>query len=318
VYGNQGIIETKSIMPVISVISPVYKSANSLPELISRLVLSLNSITQDFEIVLVDDRSPDNSWEIVRQLASTETRIKAIRLSRNFGQHYAITAGLDAAGGEWVVVMDCDLQDRPEEIKKLYARALEGYDGVLARRGNRKDGVLKMAGSRIFYRTLGYLTGTYHDETIGNFGIYDRKVIEQVRRLRESIRYFPTMVRWVGFNISTLEVEHEARKEGKSGYNFRKLILLALDIILAYSDRPLRLVLRLGLAVSGLSFLFIIITLYRWWAGEVEVLGYASLIISIWFLAGCMLITLGVVGLYIGKTFEGVKNRPIYIIDERI
>ena len=126
------------------------------------------------------------------------------------------------------------------------------------------------------------------------------------------------MVRWVGFNISTLEVEHEARKEGKSGYNFRKLILLALDIILAYSDRPLRLVLRLGLAVSGLSFLFIIITLYRWWAGEVEVLGYASLIISIWFLAGCMLITLGVVGLYIGKTFEGVKNRPIYIIDERI
>jgi polyisoprenyl-phosphate glycosyltransferase len=213
---------------------------------------------------------------------------------------------------------DLTLQDRPEEISELYNKVLEGYDAVLARRHERKDGFIKRLLSKAFYRTLGYLTGSHQDESIANFGIYHRKVIDQVKNLRESIRYFPTMVRWVGFNITTLNVTHAQRVDGKSNYNLKKLLLLALDIILAYSDRPIRLVIKLGLLIAVLSFVFILITLHNWWTGNIEVLGYASLIISVWFLSGCLLITLGVVGLYVGKTFEGVKNRPIYIVDEEI
>jgi dolichol-phosphate mannosyltransferase len=304
--------------PLVSIISPVYRAESILPELVSRIEHAMNQVTSQFEIILVDDRSPDGSWEVMKGISSQKKFVRSIRLSRNFGQHYAITAGLDHARGEWIIVMDCDLQDRPEEIPKLYAKALEGFDGVLARRTLRRDYFIKRFFSRAFYRTLGYLTGTRHDETVANFGIYHRKVIDQVRRLRESIRYFPTMVQWVGFNITRIDVEHAPRSEGKSNYNLRKLLLLALDIILAYSDRPIRLVIKLGLFIAMVSLLFIGVTLYKWLSGDIEVLGYASLIISTWFLSGCLLVTLGVVGLYVGKTFEGVKQRPIYIIDESV
>jgi polyisoprenyl-phosphate glycosyltransferase len=302
----------------LSIVSPVYNTEDMLDEFVKRITDSVKNVTADFEILLVDDRSSDGSWKKMKELAQQKPYVRAIRLSRNFGQHYAITAGLDYAKGEWVVVMDCDLQDRPEEISELYNKVLEGYDAVLARRHERKDGFIKRLLSKAFYRTLGYLTGSHQDESIANFGIYHRKVIDQVKNLRESIRYFPTMVRWVGFNITTLNVTHAQRVDGKSNYNLKKLLLLALDIILAYSDRPIRLVIKLGLLIAVLSFVFILITLHNWWTGNIEVLGYASLIISVWFLSGCLLITLGVVGLYVGKTFEGVKNRPIYIVDEEI
>ena len=303
---------------LISVVSPVYRAEKVLDELVARIENSVRQITDNFEIILVDDRSPDNSWAKMKAISAANPFVLSIRLSRNFGQHYAITAGLDQAQGEWVVVMDCDLQDQPEEIPSLYAKAQEGYEGVLARRHERKDGLLKRFFSKMFYRTLGYLTGSAQDESIANFGIYHYKLIDEVKRLRESIRYFPTMVRWVGFNVTTINVEHASRSEGKSNYNMRKLLLLALDIILAYSDRPIRIMIKLGLFIAAASFVFILITLFNWWRGDIEVLGYASLIISIWFLSGCLLVTLGVVGLYVGKTFEGVKNRPIYIIDESV
>ena len=304
--------------PLISVVSPVFRAENSLHELVGRLEQALSKISSHYEIILVDDRSPDNSWTVMKEIAIQRSQVKSIRLSRNFGQHYAITAGLDHANGKWIVVMDCDLQDQPEEIPKLYSKVLEGFDGVLARRASRKDSFFKRFASKAFYRTLGYLTGTQHDETVGNFGIYHKKVIDEVRQLRESIRYFPTMVRWVGFNITSIDVEHAGRSEGKSNYNLRKLMLLALDIILAYSDRPIRLTIKLGMTIALTSFIFILITMYKWLHGEIEVLGYASIIISIWFLSGCLLVTLGIVGLYVGKTFEGVKQRPIYIIDESV
>lgn len=304
--------------PKISIISPVYRAEASLDELVRRVELSVGGLTNSFELILVDDRSPDESWIKMKQIAAEKSFVRCIRLSRNFGQHYAITAGLDHAHGEWVVVMDCDLQDRPEEIPLLYKKAQDGYQVVLARRYERKDGFLKRVFSKIFYRTLGYLTGTKQDESVANFGIYHSKVINEVSRLRESIRYFPTMVRWVGFNVVSINVEHAERTEGKSNYNFRKLMLLALDIILAYSDRPIRLLIKVGLFISLISMMFIFYTIYQWWQGDIEVLGYASLIISIWFLSGCILVMLGVVGLYVGKTFEGVKNRPIYIVDEEI
>lgn len=250
------------------------------------------------------------------EVAKSNPQLKGFKLSRNFGQHYAITAGLDQAKGEWIVVMDCDLQDQPEEIPNLYQKALEGYDAVLARRANRQDGLLKKLSSRLFYRTLAYLTGSHQDETIANFGIYHKKVIAQITQMRESIRYFPTMVRWVGFKQTTLDVAHAPNEERGSSYNFRRLFNLALDIMLAYSDKPIRLTVKLGLIVALTGFIFAIYTLFRYLQGEIIVAGYASLIISLWLLSGFILITLGMVGLYIGKTFEGVKQRPIYIIGQ--
>jgi len=236
-------------MPLISIVSPVYLGETLVPVLVERTRNELNTITSDFEIILVEDGSPDSGkgWEAIKKEAATDNRVKGIKLSRNFGQHYAITAGLDAACGHWVVVMDCDLQDKPSEIKKLYAKALEGFDIVLARREVRQDKGAKKFFSRQFYRMLGYLTGTKQDPTIANFGIYNIKVIEAIRSMREPIRYFPTMVRWVGFSNISINVEHGAREVGVTTYNFKKLMRLAMDIMLANSEKPIRLTIKLGL-----------------------------------------------------------------------
>lgn len=302
---------------VISIVSPVYKAEKLLDELIRRIQLSLEVITPHYEIILVDDRGPDNSWQVIAAHAARDPRVRGVRLSRNFGQHKAITVGLEQARGEWIVVMDCDLQDQPEEIAKLYAYAkVENYDLVFARRIERQDSWFKRAGSRWFYQTLSYLTDTKQDPTIANFGIYHRKVINAVLAMRESIRYFPTMVRWVGFRAGGLAVAHAERPEGSSSYNISRLLNLALDIILAYSDKPLRLAVKLGLFISALALVFVLITLTRYLLGRIWEPGYTSIILSLWFFAGLGLSVLGMVGLYVGKTFEQVKNRPIYLIDE--
>lgn len=301
---------------LLSIISPVYRAENTLDQLVSRIQACIPE--GEFEIILVDDASPDNSWHKIEQLAEVHSEIRGIKLSRNFGQHYAITAGLDAAKGDWVVVMDCDLQDRPEEIPNLLAKAQEGFDVVLARRLDRQDNFFKRLSSKIFYKTLAWLTGSEQDETIGNFGLYHKKVIAEIIKMRESIRYFPTMVKWVGFKQTTMDVVHAGREEGNSNYNFKRLFNLALDIMLAYSDKPIRLVVKVGMLVALSGFVFAIYNLYKYLSGEIIVAGYASLIISIWVLTGILLVTLGMVGLYVGKTFEGVKNRPIYIIEKEI
>lgn len=302
--------------PFISVVSPVYRAEKLIKPLVDRLTTVLEQITPTFEIILVDDCGPDNSWDRIVEQSARDPRIKGVKLSRNFGQHYAITAGLDTCQGDWVVVMDCDLQDQPEEILKLYRKAIEGYDVVLARRYDRRDNFLKKLSSKLFYNSLGYLTGSKQDNTIANFGIYSRRVINAICTLRESIRYFPTMVKWVGFKSTAINIEHAERTEGKSSYNLKRLLNLALDIILAYSDKPLRITIKIGVFISFLSFLAALYMLYRALIGKVEVSGYASLIVSIWFLSGLIISILGIVGLYIGKIFEGVKARPVYIISE--
>ncbi len=304
--------------PYLSIVSPVYRAENLIDELVQRIQASVGPLTENYEIILVDDRGPDDSWGRIVAQAARDPRIRGFRLSRNFGQHKAITAGLEQARGEWVVVMDCDLQDQPEEIPGLYHTALtEGYDLVFARRIERQDSWLKRFGSRAFYRVLSYLTETKQDPAIANFGIYHRKVVAAVLTMRESIRYFPTMVRWVGFRAGGRAVAHAERPEGSSSYTLRRLINLALDIILAYSDKPLRLTVKLGLAISVGAFGFIVVTLVRYLLGHAWETGYISLIVSIWFFAGLTLSVLGMVGLYIGKTFEQVKNRPIYLVDTR-
>lgn len=301
---------------MISVVIPVFQAEAFLGELVERLERVLLSISTDYEILLIDDGSVDRSWEQIELLSESCASVKGIKLSRNFGQHYAITAGLDQAQGEWIVVMDCDLQDKPEEIQRLLHHARRGYDIVLARRTDRKDPFIKRLASKAFYRTLAYLTGSHQDETIANFGIYHQKVIGEIVKMRESIRYFPTMVKWVGFRQTTIDIDHGARTKGSSNYNFKRLFNLGLDIMLAFSDKPLRMTVKLGLIVAITGFLFAIFTLVKYLNNEIIVAGYASLIISVWVLAGFILTTLGMVGLYVGKIFEGVKNRPIYIIEK--
>lgn len=302
----------------VSIVSPVYRAEKLLDLLVGRLTSVLSSLSVSYEIILVEDCSPDASWEAIARLCTQTPHVVGLRLSRNFGQHYAISAGLNASRGEWVVVMDCDLQDQPEEIPHLLAKAQQGYDIVLARRSVRQDNLLKKATSRLFYRSLNYLTGSKLDPAVANFGIYHRKVVSAINAMPESIRYFPTMVRWVGFKSTSIDVVHAARPEGPSSYNWSKLFNLACDIILAYSDKPLKLAVKTGVLISATGFGFAGYTIVQALRGEITVLGYSSLIVSVWVLSGLIILINGVVGLYVGKIFEGVKRRPSYIISETL
>lgn len=300
----------------LSIISPVYRAENILDELVNRIEQSVLKITNDFEIILVEDAGPDNSWEKIEEIAGKKPFVKGIKLSRNFGQHYAISAGIDACNGDWVVVMDCDLQDQPEEIYKMLNEALKGYDIVYGKRYQRKDTFFKKLSSSLFHKVLSYLTGLEFDSTVANFGIYSKKVIANLKYMDDKIRFFPTMVKFVGFKSTSINIEHANRVEGKSTYSFKKLTKLALDIILANSDKPMRLTVRLGFYVASFAIIFGMYIFFRALFYGFAVSGYASIIFSIWFLSGLILATLGIVGLYIGKIFEGVKNRPVYIIDK--
>uniref|UniRef100_UPI004047A069 glycosyltransferase family 2 protein n=1 Tax=Flavobacterium sp. TaxID=239 RepID=UPI004047A069 len=268
----------------LSIVSPVYRAELVLDELVERISNNIPSAFSSFEIILVDDFSPDKSWDKIVEISNNNSNVRGFKLSRNFGQHYAITAGLNQTTGDYIVVLDCDLQDQPEEIEKLFNASQNGFDIVLARRYERKDSLYKKTVSKLFYKTLSYLTGTKQDATVANFGIYSRQVINEVVKLEEKIKYFPTMVKWVGFSTTYVNVEHASRSEGKSNYNLKKLLNLALDIILAYSDKPLRLIIKFGLSIALISFLMVIYVLFEKFTGKVSVSGYASLIISIWFL----------------------------------
>ena len=302
----------------ISVVSPVYKAESIVKELVVQLHEYLRLITDNYEIILVNDASPDDSWKMIIEECAKDERVKGINLSRNFGQHYAITAGLNIAKGDWVVVMDCDLQDRPDEIPNLYRKAQEGYDSVFAQRVERKDRFLKRLFSKIFHLLFSYLTDTKQDASVANFGIYNRKVIDAILSMRDSIRFFPTMVQWVGFRKFYLPVQHSDRYEGKTSYNFKSLLYLALNNIIAFSDKPLRLTIKTGAIIALLSLFFAIIYIILYFTGVIYVLGFTTLILSIWFLAGIVISILGIVGLYVGKTFENVKKRPTYIITNQI
>lgn len=301
----------------LSIVSPVYRAEHIVDELVKRISLAAAQITTDYEIVLVEDCGPDNSWHKIEENAQKDSRIKGIKLSRNFGQHHAITAGLDQCTGDWVVVMDCDLQDRPEEIPALYNKAKEGYDIVFARRVNRMDSFIKKQTSILFYRVFSYLSGVPQDGTIANFGIYSKKAVAAINSMREPMRAFSPMARWVGFSKTAIDVKHDERFEGSTSYNWSRLINLALDIALAYSDKPLRMVVKTGFVISSLAILFALYNVYLYFIGAIRVSGFSSLIVSIWFLSGLIIFILGIVGLYIGKTFDGIKNRPLYLIDKK-
>jgi polyisoprenyl-phosphate glycosyltransferase len=311
-------VKTAEINMSLSIVIPVYQAENLLHELINRINESVKEVFEVYQVVLVDDGSRDNSWKVIESICAVNENIKALKLSRNFGQQHAITAGLDYCNGDWVIVMDCDLQDRPEEIKRLYEKAKEGFDIVFASRNNRKDTFWTKNLSRLFYKVYSYLTGIKQDATIANFGIYSHKVIEVIRGMKEPMRAFSSMARWVGFNRTSIEVEHGERFHGKSSNTISKKMNLALDIILSYSDKPLKIIVTVGFLISLSSFIAVLYLLYRYFSGQIIVLGYTSIVISIWMLSGIIIFILGIVGLYITRIFSGIKNRPLYIVDEKL
>lgn len=302
---------------ILSVVIPVFKCENCLHELCQRIRGTLQDLSIDaYEIIMVNDYSPGNDWLIIKSLVNQDSRIKGIKLSKNFGQYNAITAGLDHSSGDWVVIMDCDLQDQPEEIAKLWCKAQEGYDIVIGKREDRQDGLLKRLSSKYFYKLFGYLTDSSFDESISQFGIYNRKVIDSIKNMRENLRFFPTMVRWVGFNSTTTNVCHSSRMDGKSSYSYKKLINLALEVIVSYSDKPLRLTVKIGLTTAFFSFLYALYIFYIALMGIRSIEGWPSIIVSIWFFSGVSIFIMGIIGIYICRIYDEVKQRPIYIIDE--
>ena len=300
----------------LSIITPVYGCCKSINSLYERLNKSLSTITNDFEIIMVNDSSPDNAWEAIKELAKKDDRVKGINLSRNFGQHKAITAGLDYAKGDWIVVMDCDLQDQPEEIIKLYNKAQEGYEIVFGRRAERKDTFLKRLSSKLFYKVYDYFTESKIDNTIANFSIISKKVLNTLKKMREQNRTYPLFVNWIGFKRTEINIEHSSRDEGKSSYTFSKLINLAIDSIVSQSNKPLKLSIKFGFILSFLSLIYACLLVLRYFIFSIPVEGWTSVMVSIYFIGGLLFANMGILGLYVGKIFDETKNRPIYIISE--
>ncbi|KAB8179318.1 glycosyltransferase [Lysobacter maris] len=303
---------------LLSVVSPVYGCKSCLESLAERSTIAIRQLGMEAEIILVDDNSPDGAWSRIEELCAVHPHVRGLRLSRNFGQHYAIAAGIEQARGELVAVMDCDLQDLPEELPKLVAAIREGHDVAFAQRIERQDSAFKRFTSYAFFRTLSYLTDTHQDHSTANFGVFTRQVIDTVNTMSESDRCFPLMVKWSGFRQALVPVKHAERSEGQSGYSFRKLLRLAINIVLSYSDKPLRLVVKLGLAFSLFAFCVVLLSVYRYSVGDIAVAGFTSVIASIWLLGGVMIFCVGIIGLYLGRLFNDAKGRPYYIISKQL
>lgn len=302
----------------ISIVSPVYRGEKMLKELVLRIEQSVSSFTNDYEIILSNDCSPDNSWSVIEEICSKDRRVKGVNLSRNFGQPYAITAGLSMSTGNYVVVMDCDLQDRPEEIPKLYAKAKEGWDVVLARRMKRQDHFFKRMSSVMFHGVYDYFSGVKTDNSIGNFGIYCKAIIDEYVKIPEYARSFSVLIGTLGFKTTTVEVEHAERAEGKSSYTLKKLLTLSFNVILANSNKPLKIAVICGFIMSFISLVVALYNVIARLVGFIDVPGYTFTVFSIWFCAGLQMSILGIMGLYIGKVYNQVKGRPYYIIRNTI
>lgn len=302
--------------PHISVVLPCYRTAACLQELHRRLVACFVRQGFAYEIIFVNDGSPDRDWEVISELCAQDPCVVGINLSRNFGQHTAITAGLDHTRGDWVVVMDADLQDQPEEIETLYARAQEGYDVVFGMRQDRQDPFLKVLSSRIFNWMFNRLSAVKFKPTASNFSISRDIVIRNFRRLRERSRSFGLNLLWLGFRVGYAPVKHSERYAGNTSYSLAKSIQLAIDSIVSQSDRPLRFSIQFGLGISLISALVAIYYTIRYFAFHSAPAGWTSTIVSLFFLCGLLFANLGIIGLYLGKTFEESKDRPLYIIRE--
>jgi glycosyltransferase involved in cell wall biosynthesis len=303
--------------PDISIVVPVYGSDSTLVTLYERLAAAVAQIPASFELIFVDDCGPGRPWELINRMAQRDPRVKGLKLSRNFGQHSAIMAGVDLARGNWLVIMDCDLQDRPEEIARLWAKASEGHDVVVGRRVERQDGLFKRLYSHAFYWLLDYMTDQENDAAQASFGIYSRKVVDVVKKIPEQPRFFPLLVRWVGFEVIPIDIEHGKRTEGKSSYNLSRKLSLAMDAIISYSNKPLKMCVQFGFFMAFASFCFGLWLFIRFFLFDYVPTGWTSVIVSLYFLSGILLFGMGILGIYIGRIFNQVKERPLYVVKDR-
>jgi glycosyltransferase involved in cell wall biosynthesis len=306
-------------MPYISVVVPVYnEEAATLSELALQLKTALAAITDDFELILVDDGSHNDAWASIISLSQADRRITGIRFTRNFGQHAAIAAGIDHANGDWVIVMDADLQDRPMVISDLYRRANEGFDVVFVSPTNRPGSVIYSRITRVFYCLLHFLTGYELDHEQGNFSIITREVAEAYRRVPDRDCFYPGTLGWLGFRYSVIYARHGERFGGRGGYTVMGLLGLARRAIIGHSTRLLFLAIAFGVGMIFASFVMAVyIVLGKLYDPASPVSGWASVMSGVLFAAGVTNTMLGLVALYIAELFERTKGRPIYVIRQQ-
>ena len=303
--------------PYISIISPVYQAEGIIDELVSQIQFSIKNLSNYYEILLVDDGSSDKSWEKIEDNCRKIKEVKGLKLSRNFGQHYAITAGIEKAKGDYIVVIDCDLQDDPKYIPEMYNKIKEGYDIVYTLKEKRKHSYFKNITATLFSLIFNYLSESKNIQSHKNIGAYSmisRKVADAFNAYNDYHRHYLMVLRWLGFKSCYLSIEHKERFSGTSSYTISKLFNHAIDGITSQSDRLLRLFVNIGLIVSFLSFLSIILIVILYFV-QGFMSGWASLIVFLLFSTGLILTGIGVLGIYLGKTFEQTKNRPKYLID---
>lgn len=309
----------------ISVIIPIYNEEENILELHKRLTAVLENLSNhksvpldSYEIIMIDDGSTDNSWEIIKTIHQNDPRLKGISFSRNFGHHISITAGMDSASGDAVVLMDGDLQDSPEEIPKLVEKLNEGYDLVYGIRQQRQDPLFKKISSYIFWWMLRRFSGVDMPQGQTMLRIMSRRLVDAVNNMKEYSRFIHGMMAWAGFKTITVPVKHSERLKGKSKYNITKMFSLAFHAITSFSTVPLRIATYAGFASAFVSLIagsyFIYLKIFH----NIPVLGYASIIVSIFFVGGIQLLMLGIFGEYVGRTYQEVQRRPVYIIDKKL
>jgi glycosyltransferase involved in cell wall biosynthesis len=305
-------------MPHLSIIIPVLNESSLIPELIKRVKFNAQIVTEDFEVILIDDGSEDKTWNEIKCYGSLDHRIKGLKFSRNFGHHYAITSGLNFSKGEWAIVMDGDLQDRPEVIPELYKKAQEGYEVVFVSRVNRPEKFYYKLAQKIFYWLLNLFSGLEFNSKQANFSIIKRNVVEAFNQFPENSRFYVSTIKWLGFETAAIEADHGERFSGKPSYTLRKRFKLAIDIILAFSNKPLRVIIYLGIFLSIFSIFLVInfVTENRKVLNLVNTKEFSTIIVST--MGGVILMVLGVIGIYVGNIYTQVKQRPLYVVSEKM
>lgn len=300
-----------------SIVVPLYNEEDNIQVLYDRMCQVMSKFAQTYEFVFINDGSKDRTFELVKKLAQTDERVKYINLSRNFGHQIAVSAGLDACIGDRVVIIDADLQDPPELILEMDAKMNEGFEVVYARRKKRiGESKAKLLTARFFYRILANIASINIPLDTGDFRIMDRKVVDVLKGMPEQNKFLRGQISWIGFRQTFVEYDRAERHGGKTGYTYGKMFRFALDGITSFSDAPLRLASWMGFIVSGVAFLALIYALWGKFVLHQSVPGWASLIVSVLFLGGIQLISLGVLGEYMSRISANVKNRPLYVVDE--
>lgn len=302
----------------ISVIIPVFNEEANVAALHSRLTDVLHKITDDYEMIFVNDGSTDDSLALIKKFSAGDKHIKYISFSRNFGHQFAISAGIDKSSGDAVIIIDADMQDPPELISSLYKKYSEGFDVVYAKRIKRKDkSTIKKIAYKIFYRILARMSSVKIPLDTGDFRIISRKVADVLKTMPEQQKFLRGQIAWIGFRQTFVEYEREERAGGEPGYTWKKLFHLALDGITSFSNVPLRFATVAGLIVSGISFLLILYALYsHFFLGESTPKGWTSLMISVLFIGGIQLLSIGIIGEYLSRLISNTRQRPLYIIEE--